>query len=380
MVRRWMLAFVLGGTFHGGARASVDELRLNESSFQIRFEGAARNDAAKIDRQFLHHVAATVRKYGYDRFLFRVAEGDGASFTTQGAAAYQPAKFVDGASHVRQAIVLCFKKPGAPPEAFDANLILEKPAPEDDPPPAASATTAVAPEAVAEVSPPAAPPPPVSPPVAPSPSPAFAPPMRERKGFAVSVGSASAAILRFNEARVYDSGASARGQIELEFERGSVLGLEYFDLREGAWGYRTGILIGSARSPTKLDLDFPGFSGSYAVTGSSRASLQMTAFYLSAEYSAENFYFPVGFNLSSPTFSPAVNSGTYDYSGGLGMQAGVGFRVTPVFSLELIYLMQSLQMKNTTGTVVMDYGTGYHYETLFNVKMSIPFPQGRGGP
>lgn len=361
---------------HDFANAGVEEIRLNESSFQIRFEAAPQNDTGKVDRQFLFHVATAVKKYGFDRFVFQVPTAGNAVVLVQGALTYQPAVFAK-ATNVREAIIISYKKMNSPPDAFDAKLVLENPIPVDDVAGAAPADPVLPP--ASEVLAPLDRPtdsesqrPKVNPPAASPLKPIDFQRSSERSGFAFGILMPTSAKARFSDLKVYSGANFGAGSAEFELETAPAFNLEYFRQVDQGWGFRAGVMIDKSREIKSAVYSINGSTITGTNSGSSVATLQFMTFHASSEYTSGNLYFPIGLNVTNVTFDPGYTSTTkYDYSGGFGVQAGLGVRLNQHLSFDILYLVQSMTLKGSDGTTRIDFGTGYLPSINVGLKLNI---------
>lgn len=377
------------------ALAGVQEMRLNESSSQIRFEGNAANDATRIDQQFLHHVAQAVKSHGFDRFVFRVPSGGGAEVLVQGALSFQPSLFAK-APHIREAIVLSYKKSAAPPDAFDAHLILQNPLPPDvvvtdEPvvqrlPPASEmmpeASRGAPPEAKSFSPEKAQPLGPsadaattenanVPPPLPPSPKP-YSPSSPNPYGFSIGILIPSTSTLRFNDVIIYGTGGYGSGTAELELETAPALSLEAYRKNPHGWGYRGGLIIEKARGFKSATYRVNGQTAYFVNNGTSTATLSFMTIHFSGEYTTGNLSFPIGFNVTNPTYDSGSSTSRFDYSGSLGMQGGMSVEINPNLSLDILYLMQAIRVKEMSGGTTADYGTGFNSSFNLGLKFNLP--------
>lgn len=148
---------------------------------------------------------------------------------------------------------------------------------------------------------------------------------------------------------------------ELEFDSASTFALEARKMSRNSWGVMLGYALEEERAITNYTFSLAGSSISINTSGS--AKLKNSFAYLNAVYRWKYFYLPFGFNYSSIKFTPASNNSsvTWNFSGALGGQLGVGYYISENVALELLsrVLGVGLKIEDQSKSASIIFSDGY---------------------
>lgn len=172
--------------------------------------------------------------------------------------------------------------------------------------------------------------------------------------------------LYFSETKV--GGSSTKYEVTADYSTGVSLELDARMLAQDSWGFIGGLTIDSETKAEKVTIK--DGSSTQTITASDGAKLQATVLYGSLAYRMERFYIPFGLNVAAIKFTPPSGySGSAEASGGLGIQAGMGYYFSPNFVGETHLRSIGVKLKSTptTGSEV-DYGNGGFVSFLLTAK------------
>ena len=136
---------------------------------------------------------------------------------------------------------------------------------------------------------------------------------------------------------------------------------------EHSWGGAASLSIEGARDLNSVQLTLGSSSATAVFT--SKPSIQLTVLEANALYRWENIYLPFGFNFTIPKYTPEAGATDQtSLTGALGAQIGVGFLIGDHFQLEAMSKVLSLKATQRSGTVSVNYQTGYLAGLNLNAK------------
>jgi hypothetical protein len=168
---------------------------------------------------------------------------------------------------------------------------------------------------------------------------------------------------------VYSNGMiPEKTTLEINFSEAVAVEAEIRYLNKNSVGFILGAIMDQERHAITGKLSSKTIV--YTTVADFDFKLQVSTYYLSAAFRADDFYFPIGANFSSAQASADTSIfGTVSASGGLGWQLGLGYYVTDYFILEFLSRKATL---NLTGTFpdgsTVDFGKGGLTNLLFTAK------------
>ena len=176
-----------------------------------------------------------------------------------------------------------------------------------------------------------------------------------KTGVGISHGSNS--TLKFDKITVANSATTMSG--DLDYSNVFSAELDIRNMKSNSWGFISGLTLDGERKLTGGSITGAGVTLTTTATDPSKIST--TVLYANAAYQWENFYLPFGFNYSFVKYTPPTSfQGTFDASGGLGAQLGMGYYVSSHFVSELFSRVVAVKLKSTTASgLAVNFGDGF---------------------
>ena len=184
-------------------------------------------------------------------------------------------------------------------------------------------------------------------------------------GWTVGMGLSLGLNSKLNFNKVTRTGISGEGEAEVDINNAIALDFDLRYMPANSWGVSGGMALESEREVNSV-------SSTGAVIGNdigNNDKFRMLIFYGNGAYRWDQFYIPVGLNVSYVSYY--ADSGSiwdYDAMGGIGAQFGVGYYLTENVALEFLSRAVGMRLKVTSGATETEYERGWVTNSVLSAK------------